>query len=225
MAGNESVAAIGGLWRLLAARCVSSPDALLAARWKLPQLRVAARFGLLVPDTIVTTDHAAAETFRRAGRVVIKAVQDARVMDQSRERFGYTRELDRGEDLRGIAVAPVLLQRLVDKVADIRVTMIGTDAFAARISVPSGGPLDFRQASTHDTHIEPFALQKPIAARCVRFLRRYGLRFGAFDFAEDGEGRLWFLECNANGQWAWLERATGQPMTARLLDELLADPP
>ena len=35
----------------------------------------------------------------------------------------------------------------------------------------------------------------------------------------DGEGYI-FLELNPNGQWAWLEAETGQPLTAALVDLL-----
>jgi len=54
-----------------------------------------------------------------------------------------------------------------------------------------------------------------------RYLRRFGLVFGAFDFALTGDGWV-FLECNPNGQWAWMEDPTGLPMTAAFAD-LLAE--
>ncbi len=45
--------------------------------------------------------------------------------------------------------------------------------------------------------------------------------FGAFDFALDANDVLVFLECNPNGQWAWLEEEhAGLPMTAALADLL-----
>jgi hypothetical protein len=53
------------------------------------------------------------------------------------------------------------------------------------------------------------------------YLTRFGLVFGAFDFAVTRTGAWWFLECNSNGQWAWLEERTGLPMTAALADLLL----
>ncbi len=55
----------------------------------------------------------------------------------------------------------------------------------------------------------------------MAYLRRAGLRFGAFDLAEDAEGQLWFLECNPNGQWGWIESATGLPITDAIVSELL----
>jgi hypothetical protein len=40
------------------------------------------------------------------------------------------------------------------------------------------------------------------------------LRCAALDFAVDGAGRWWFLEINPNGQWLWIEHATGLPIAA-----------
>ncbi|KUO10863.1 hypothetical protein [Streptomyces sp. DSM 15324] len=54
----------------------------------------------------------------------------------------------------------------------------------------------------------------------ARFLADFGLSFGAFDFAVTASGAWWFLECNPNGQWAWLEDAAGLPITHAIADLL-----
>lgn len=38
------------------------------------------------------------------------------------------------------------------------------------------------------------------------------LAYGAFDFAEDGDGTWWFLECNQGGQFGFVQLETGQPI-------------
>ena len=63
LAMQEAIAAIGGLWRLLRHKCVSDPDALQAARWKLPQLQTAASLGLKVPESVITSCEAPAAAF------------------------------------------------------------------------------------------------------------------------------------------------------------------
>ena len=45
----------------------------------------------------------------------------------------------------------------------------------------------------------------------MQYAHEWGLRFAAFDVAEDLDGNLWFLECNPVGQWAWLETYAGFP--------------
>ncbi len=49
------------------------------------------------------------------------------------------------------------------------------------------------------------------------------LRYGALDFVVDRYDRWWFLEVNPNGQWLWLEQATGQPMSAAVAGALCRD--
>ncbi|MYS52413.1 hypothetical protein GTW46_20485, partial [Streptomyces sp. SID6013] len=64
----------------------------------------------------------------------------------------------------------------------------------------------------------------PRVAEGVRaYLRAAGLAYGALDFAEDGDGTWWFLECNQSGQFGFVEVDTGQPI-ARTIAEWLARP-
>jgi hypothetical protein len=46
------------------------------------------------------------------------------------------------------------------------------------------------------------------------------LEFGAIDLVLDKKGEIWFLENNANGQWAFVEEATGQPIGKAMADLL-----
>ncbi|WP_329150150.1 hypothetical protein OIU91_25245 [Streptomyces sp. NBC_01456] len=65
-------------------------------------------------------------------------------------------------------------------------------------------------------------IYKPLhaAAYSVEGEPAFDLRYGAFDFALTADGAWWFLECNPNGQWAWLEAAAGLPLTAAIADLL-----
>ncbi len=54
-------------------------------------------------------------------------------------------------------------------------------------------------------------------------LDRLGLVFGALDFSVTAEGEWFFLELNPNGQWGWIEAATGLPIASAIADVLEAD--
>ncbi len=222
LAAQEAVAAAGGLWCLLANKCVSPPDALQAARWKLPQLELASRIGLAVPVTIVTTSRQIAEAFLAEGPAVIKAVQDAHARRGTEMITGLTERID-ADDLHGIDIAPVLLQREVEKVADYRVTVVGRRIFAAKTVTPAGSHIDVRGSSPADCLIENVKLPDDIEQACLTFAHESNLRYAAFDFAKDADGTIWFLECNPNGQWGWIEVATGAAITDAIV-EMLLDP-
>lgn len=221
-ARQEAVAAMGGAWRILADKCVSPPDVMQAARWKVPQLKVASGLGMLVPHTLVTSDPDAARSFVAAGPTILKAVAQAHVQIGEEERVGRTVEIDASFDASAVRPAPVLIQRRVAKVADIRVTAIGHRLFPVRITVPADAPLDFRETSPRECSFEVIDLADDVAAALHAYLDHWGLRFGAFDLAEAADGALWFLECNPAGQWGWLEPPTGLDITGALLDLLLA---
>lgn len=222
-AQQEAVAAIGGAWRVLADRCVSSPDAMQAARWKLSQLAVAADVGLPVPETLVTNEPSAAAGFASSGPTIAKAVAEVRTETEDGTLIGEAFALNGAIEPESVRVAPVLLQRRIDKVADLRVTVVGPKFFAVRIVLPDGAPLDFRQTEPSDCRYETIDLPEMVKARLQSYLGVFGLRFGAFDLAEDRDGILWFLECNPAGQWGWLESLAGINVTEALV-ELLLDP-
>ena len=62
----------------------------------------------------------------------------------------------------------------------------------------------------------PETLQRAL----VRLTHSYGLNFSAPDLVETPDGRFVFLDLNPDGDWAWIEEATGLPVLARLLDLL-----
>lgn len=109
-----------------------------------------------------------------------------------------------------------MFQQRVDKVADVRTTVIGHNIFSVRIDSPH---LDWRrdyEAATYSVIDTP----EVIVEACMRYLERFGLLFGAFDFGLARDGQWNWYECNSGGQWHWLELETGLPLTAAVADLL-----
>lgn len=218
LAAQESIAALGGLWRLLASKCVSAPDALQSTRWKLPQLQLAHAVGFSVPSSLVTTSTATARDFTGLSPAVLKSIQEMAVDAGNESHIGFVDQVE-PDDLTNCEVAPVLLQRLTSKVADWRITVVGNAVFGARIDSEPGAPIDVRNGAR--PRAQELAVPDTIADGCRTFIMRMGLRFGAFDFGEDATGHFWFFECNPNGQWGWIELLTGLPITDAIVTELL----
>ena len=91
---------------------------------------------------------------------------------------------------------------------------------AELITPLAGGP---QKADRGVVDRERVALQLPeeIEEGCLALCRHYGLEFGAIDLAIGPDGAYTFFEINPNGQWAWLEQETGQPLRSRLADLLM----
>ncbi|RAQ95820.1 MvdC/MvdD family ATP grasp protein [Thermogemmatispora tikiterensis] len=215
---------LGGLLRSLPCLWVSHPDAIRAASWKPLQLVVAQQLGWRIPRTLLTNDPQAALDFfeRCEGRVVYKPLSQGlpRVAPGQWQGGIYTTRLSR-QDLQAhlstLALTFQLFQEAIPKRADVRVTVIGARLFAVAMTAPEDSParLDFRLdygALRYEVHQLPAAQ----AAACLALVGTLRLQFAAIDLVLTPEGEYVFLELNPNGQWGWLEDATGLPLAASL---------
>jgi glutathione synthase/RimK-type ligase-like ATP-grasp enzyme len=55
---------------------------------------------------------------------------------------------------------------------------------------------------------------------CRAVVNAFGLRYSSIDMVEDTSGKIFFLELNPNGQWAWIEQLTGHPIRDAIIDAL-----
>lgn len=209
----------GGVLAALDYPFVNHPWNIMRADHKPAQLQVAIRLGFRVPPTIVTNSLAQARAFAAEhSPVVYKPLQ----ITPFRRADGHAvtlwvqvvapDELDERVEL----TAHLFQAATRDKVADVRITVVGDHVFGVRIGSPC---LDFRQDYAQASY-SVFKVSGDIAGRCRAYLARFGLLFGAFDFGLRADGGLDWYECNSAGQWHWLEAETGLPMTAAIADVL-----
>ena len=211
-AGNPDDAAelragVGGI--LAALPYLNHPADMALAGFKAYQLMLAGRCGLSVPETMITTESPAAAGF--AGRLGDAVV----VKPMSAQAAALVSEWDR----TGWARAMHLTQARIDTTRHVRLTVVDGTMFAVRIE---SRHLDWRRDSgqcAYDRTDTPAEVAVPLR-RLLALLR---LRFAAVDFAVDADGRWWFLEVNPNGQWLWIEEATGLPIAAAVA-AALSDP-
>lgn len=197
---------------------VSHPQAIARAEYKPAQLAAAIREGLTVPATLITNDPMGAKKFCAEQPTIYKPLH-AGAYDVEGEPAGiWAAPVEPGEIDGAVSHSAHLFQAQVPKVADVRVVVVGEQVFSARITAPPG-VVDWRADYQHLTY-EPVACPDGIRGALVLFLARFGLSFGAFDFAVTADGAWWFLEVNPNGQWAWLEDAAGLPITHAIADLL-----
>ncbi|MET9290970.1 ATP-grasp ribosomal peptide maturase [Streptomyces sp. NPDC003077] len=196
---------------------VNHPHRIGDAEYKPAGLAAASACGFTVPPTLITNRPDDAHTFiKRHGPVIFKPISVPLYLIDGKAQTVPVTTVEADEIDDSIAGTMHLFQARVDKVADVRVTVMGSRVFAVRID---SGLLDWR--ADYSTHaytpvVPPTDVERAIFA----YLRHFGLVFGAFDFALAASGEWTFIECNPSGQWAWLEPPTGLPMTATLADLL-----
>lgn len=224
---GEAAEALAGVWQTLPARWVNDPERARAASLKPRQLPLAARVGFRIPGTLVSNDSGAVREFlnRYPAGVICKPIRDGHIPSPQGKGLFFT-SLVSGEMVADepFGAEPYLFQELIPKSADVRVTVIGGRVFGTRIrsQEETDAQVDWRRVDPRRLHHEPVTLPPETAAACRRLLEEFGLLFGAIDLAETDDGYV-FFEVNPNGQWAWIEKLTGQPLRAALADLLLQD--
>jgi glutathione synthase/RimK-type ligase-like ATP-grasp enzyme len=215
---SEAATAFQGMYQSLDAFWINEPARDLVATHKPFQLALAQAVGLDIPDTLMTNDPDEARAFWSAhpGEVVYK--QFVALPDTWRE----TRRLGKAEEAvaESIRLTPVIFQRNVPAVADLRVIVIGASVFAAAADVRGGEyPQDVRM--NLDARYEAHDLPQPVVERLHRLMDRLGLVYGAIDFRLTPDGQYVFLEINPAGQFLYIEQQTGQKIAAALAEKLV----
>ncbi|MDX0889069.1 hypothetical protein GOD57_30160 [Sinorhizobium medicae] len=220
----EWSALLKSLYLMIGSRWLSHPRDILIAEDKPSQMFLARRLGFNVPNTVITNDLDAARCLLAEGPVVGKPHRQALVEIEGVEHVMFTSRIEglAEEDRESLQSAPVIFQRLIPKQFDVRVTVVGERVFPVAIHSQEYDEtsLDWRRGANPKIRHEAITLPTDIQSACVELVRQQKLRFGAIDLVLGIDGEFWFLECNPNGQWAWIENRTGLPISAAIVDEL-----
>jgi hypothetical protein len=204
----ELRAGVGGILATLP--YLNHPADMAVAGFKPYQLAVAGRCGLPVPETLISTVRpvACATADRLHGGVVVKPMSRlvAGVVDEDC-RSGWERAMH-------------LTQQRISTRRHVRLTVVDGSTFAALIESPH---LDWRR-DINTCRYQAIETPVEVAGPVRRLMASLRLRCAALDFAVDEAGRWWFLEVNPNGQWLWIEHATGLPIAAAVAVALRLTP-
>ena len=205
---------------------VNHPDKARIAASKILQLKVAQSLGFEIPETLITNDSVEAELFfnKCDQQMVYKAFWPGFFIESGKVLCTSPVSRENLKDLALLKSTPGIFQRIVQKRLDLRITVIGRRVFATEIH-SQGNPKsvnDWRAVPAEQLPHAQHKLPHRIETLCLRFLRRFGLVYGAIDMVLTPEGRYVFLENNPSGQFGWIEYQTGAPLTATLARLLVA---
>lgn len=212
---------------------MSHPRATRGALWKGEQLKRAAEMGFKVPRSLISNDPNAVRRFRSAigSEIIFKTMSSpslcAEEVEPDERRFlglPTTRLSDQHlAAIDSVRELPCLFQEYIPKQHELRVTVVGTRAFAARIHSQhdSRTATDYREFSV-DIPYEAATLPADVEARCIEFVRSYGLEFGAMDLIVTPQDDVVFLENNPGGQFLFVEQLVPELKMTDAVSELLA---
>jgi hypothetical protein len=170
--------------------------------------------GFDVPDTLITTDPAAAAEFwERHGVVVYKSVSSvrsivSRLMPEHRDR------------LADIQWCPTQFQAYVPG-TDVRVHVVGKELFACEILSDAD---DYRYPARQggEASIHPYALPDECADRCLALATEMELLVAGIDLRRTPDGRWFCFEVNPSPGFTYYQNHTGHPIDQAIAELLLS---
>lgn len=203
---------------------INSISSSLKGNDKVYQLTSAKKHGFEIPDTLITNEIRYVRNFYslHSKEIIMKTINNHSIEFDGRIYSRYTRPLndDSISKFKNYLIAPFIFQRRIKCSYELRVTVIGDRIFVAKLD--RNLPLDksfipyhgiFNQSIT-----EYLELPNDFKKRCIKYVDSLGLKYGALDFIVDLEGRIFFLEINTTGDWYWIEKQTGMPITKAMID-------
>jgi MvdD family ATP-grasp ribosomal peptide maturase len=225
--GETRAAAQGMLASLKAFRMDALPHIRHAENKQL-QLQVARELGLEIPRTLTTNDPSAVKVFAESceSGMVTKMLSSFAVYEEGRELVVFTNPVKPEDlaDLSGLSLCPMTFQEMIPKALELRLTVVGKRVMSASIKSQTS------LRATHDWRRDglqmiqdwqPYELPREVEEKILRLMDYFVLNYGAIDIIVTPDGRHVFLEVNPVGEFFWLERCPGLPISEAIADLLL----
>jgi len=197
-----------------AIRWINTPAAIQLPENKFIQLKTARSLGISVPRTLITAQPDRFRAFlRNEGSVVAKPLSGYSWEHESDVSLTFATLLDgkRAAELsdEDIAQCVTMYQQCIEKVADIRMVVMGADMFAYKITQDGEQHFDVRLGFYQEDHLKYQAIEIParLKRRMSDLMDSLQINFASADFALQADGGWVFLDLNPNGQWLFVEES------------------
>lgn len=186
------------------------------------QLDIAKRLGFKIPATILTNQIQDLKNFStKFSKVIIKPGNLPGIRTKGRRML--VRLVDVNLINKEVLLnAPCLFQEYIEKDYEIRVHVIGKEVLACKIDSQKSikTKIDWRNYDLKSTPHESISLKNDLSEKCRRVVQKMGLQMGIIDLIRTPSGETFFLECNSQGHWIWIEELTGLPITDKICELL-----
>lgn len=193
---------------------------------KIYQLQIAKEIGFAIPDSVITN---CPEMIYNMGNkydydCIIKPIKSGNVDTVASNKIIFTSKVEKKffEEKERIEEFPIYIQDNIHKKYDLRCIVVGKKVYCAQIDsqVFEDSKIDWRKGTRVLTHTI-YELPEEIKRKCIMMTQQLKLCYSAIDLILDENGDYIFLECNPNGQWAWLEIRLGFPISSDIVKLLI----
>ncbi|MBR8833203.1 MAG: MvdD family ATP-grasp ribosomal peptide maturase [Stigonema ocellatum SAG 48.90 = DSM 106950] len=192
------------------------------------QLQVAKELGLDIPRTLTTNNPLAVKQFAqecRQGMITKMLSSFAIYDDKGREKVVFTNPISSADldNLDGLRFCPMTFQENVPKALELRITIVGKQVFTAAVNSQSldKARYDWRKQGIALLDAwQVYTLPQDVEKKLLNLMANFGLNYGAIDIILTPDNRYVFLEVNPGGEFFWLERCPGLPISQALAQVL-----
>lgn len=192
------------------------------------QLQVAKELGIEIPRSLITNNPQAVREFAQQceSGIVTKMLSSFAIYEEGKEKVVFTNPVS-SEDLNnldGLRFCPMTFQENIPKALELRTIIVGKQVFTASIDSQS------LQKARHDWRRQglalinawqPYNLPEKLEEKLLELMAYFGLNYGALDLILTPDERHIFLEVNPVGEFFWLERCPGLPISSAIADLLI----
>lgn len=219
----EARAGVGGLLTSLTCPWVNHPYRNAAADVAPVALATAAACGLLIPATLITNSPEDARAFIQSLPGAVAAYKALGTHTPSsidgQPHALWTTKIHPDEVDDSITHTAHQFQQWIPKVYEVRLTVVGTQLFAARIRAGSDASrIDFRRDYASLTY-GPCTVPGKVHDGVRKLMSEFRLRYAALDFLVNEYGHWYLVDLNPNGQWAFVPFLR-EPITPAIADLL-----
>lgn len=223
---GELAYVLEGLYKLLENKYwINNVYRIREAENKIFQLQLAKNIGFKIPSAIISNNVESIEAMINLhdNDCIIKPIKSGNLKRDFYSRIIFTSQIreDFMKDKDRISSFPVYVQENIHKKYDLRCIVIGTKVYCAQIDSQcyEDSKIDWRKGKRCLEH-KKYNLPIDIQEKCIQLTQRLGLNYSAIDLILDKKDQYFFLECNPNGQWAWLEVRLGFPLSRSIVNLL-----
>ncbi|MHC5937778.1 MvdD family ATP-grasp ribosomal peptide maturase [Nostoc sp.] len=192
------------------------------------QLQVARKIGLDTPRTLTTNNPQAVKQFAQECKqgMITKMLSSFAIYDQQgREKVVFTNPISSEDldNLDGLRFCPMTFQEKIPKALELRTIIVGRNVFTAAVDSQAldKARYDWRKQGVALLDAwESYTLPQDVEEKLLKLMAEFGLNYGAIDIILTPDGRHIFLEVNPVGEFFWLERCPGLPISQAIAQVL-----
>lgn len=214
MIKSDILALIDGIVNSFDGTVLTKPYLLRRAENKIFQLIYVQNKSILVPDSFIGNSNGWTDIEKQK---IIKPVSVGKIETLNGSAIIQTNLMHENDEYDSLELTPIYIQEYLHKSFEVRITVIDNDYYAVKII--SDNNIDWRAGDNNQYELIDIPADVKNTIRTM--MNDFQLRFGAFDYIVDNNGKWYFLEINPNGQWQWLECILGVSISSSIMKILL----